>query len=260
MIHRNYKEGEQLDVSGLNVITVLLDRSESKVTEIGYNEWRPKLDGPPHKHLDKDQIFYIHSGVGVVRLGDQQHDVTPGDVVYVPAGLVHQTITMGGRPLCYVLFNVFNDATKEGHATFAEHIEKVKLIRKQQADTGKADVDGSGSGGNVNSPKVIRDFSSGEMQNNSSPDSHMLLDRNETNRLTFSVMQWPPDSVDSIAADKEHEKSFFVVKGEGIISVNGKVAVIKPGDLFYIPPDSSFSMQSKDMGVTMLNLNSAISQ
>ena len=56
MIHRYYKEGQKLDVAGLNEITVLLDRSETELTEIGWNCWRPNLDGPPHKHNDKDHF------------------------------------------------------------------------------------------------------------------------------------------------------------------------------------------------------------
>ena len=64
MLHRYYKDGQKLDVAGLNQITVLIDRSETELTEVGLNEWRPKLDGPPHKHDEKDQIFYISSGEG----------------------------------------------------------------------------------------------------------------------------------------------------------------------------------------------------
>ena len=53
MIVRNYKEGTLLDVANLNKITVIFDRSESEFTEVGHNEWRPHLDGPPHFHDEK---------------------------------------------------------------------------------------------------------------------------------------------------------------------------------------------------------------
>jgi len=64
MLHKHFTEGQELDVAGLNKIIVLIDRSETELTEIGLNEWRPKLDGPPHKHGDKVQVFYFTSGVG----------------------------------------------------------------------------------------------------------------------------------------------------------------------------------------------------
>jgi hypothetical protein len=35
MIKRNYQQGEKLDVAGLNEITVLVDRSETELTETG---------------------------------------------------------------------------------------------------------------------------------------------------------------------------------------------------------------------------------
>jgi len=54
-------------------------------------------------------------------------------MVYVPPKVVHQTIVTGSEPLSYLLFNAFLDASKEGHASFADHIQKVKSIRKEQA-------------------------------------------------------------------------------------------------------------------------------
>ena len=103
MIHRYYQDGDKLDVAGLNQITVLLDRSETELTEIGWNCWRAGLDGPPHRHDDKDQVFYITDGEGTVVLGEDRYEVSPGNAVYVPAGLIHQTITrQGGMLSCNV--------------------------------------------------------------------------------------------------------------------------------------------------------------
>ena len=61
MINRYRKDGQKLDVAGLNEITVLIDRTESELTEVALNEWRSGLEGPPHSHAEKDQIFYIVS-------------------------------------------------------------------------------------------------------------------------------------------------------------------------------------------------------
>jgi len=47
MICRNYHTGQKLDVAGLNEITVLIDRSETQLTEVGWNSWRKGLEGPP---------------------------------------------------------------------------------------------------------------------------------------------------------------------------------------------------------------------
>ena len=140
MICRYVKQGNQLDVAGLNQITVMLDRSETQLSEAALNCWRPGLDGPPHKHERKEQIFYILAGEGAVRIGEDLFPAQADDLFYVPANVVHQTINRGQASLDYFLFNAFLDPDKEGHASFAEHVDKMKSQRLLQAQTQRADA------------------------------------------------------------------------------------------------------------------------
>jgi mannose-6-phosphate isomerase-like protein (cupin superfamily) len=258
MIHRYFRDGQKIDVAGLNQITVLLDRSETELTEIGLNEWNPKLDSPPHKHTDKDQVFYIVSGEGVVKLGDEQHPVKPGYLVYVPAGLIHQSVTIGEEPLCYVLYNVFNDSAKEGHATFADHIEKVKLIRKQQAETGNAEIDKSASIGTIRTPKVITNVYSGKELYFNSYKSIFHLTRNETNRFEFATVHWEAGKNETLPAEMQKEQALFVLKGEGLISMDEETEKLKAGDLVYVPRNSSCTIQSSEAGLIYLCISSIV--
>ncbi|MDW8309610.1 MAG: cupin domain-containing protein, partial [Verrucomicrobiales bacterium] len=121
MICRSAQQAQRLDVAGLNEILVLVDRSETRLTEVGLNTWRKGLEGPPHSHEAKEQIFYVTAGSGVVVVGNARYAVRPGSLVYVPPRVIHQTIVTGEDPLTYLLFNAFLDASKEGHASFAEH-------------------------------------------------------------------------------------------------------------------------------------------
>jgi len=41
MIHRHYDQGPQLNVENLNFITVIIDRSETSLTEVALNTWTP---------------------------------------------------------------------------------------------------------------------------------------------------------------------------------------------------------------------------
>jgi len=134
MLCRRYDQGPRLDVAGLNQIVVILDRSETARTEVALNTWRAGLLGPPHKHDQKEQTFFITAGRGWVVVGDEKREVRHGDVVFVPAGVEHQTIAAPEADLQYLLYNAFLSQEKEGHKTFAEHIEKVKAIRRAQAD------------------------------------------------------------------------------------------------------------------------------
>lgn len=134
MICRRYDQGQRLDVAGLNEIIVVIDRSETARTEVGLNRWRSGLVGPKHAHAEKEQTFFITSGAGWVVAGGEKRRVRKGDVVFVPAGVEHQTIAAADEPLEYLLYNAFLTETREGHKTFAEHIQKVKSLRRAQAD------------------------------------------------------------------------------------------------------------------------------
>ena len=102
MIHRRYNEGEKLDVAGLNEIVVLLDRSETARTEIGRNTWRAGLIGPPHKHEEKEQVFFVTAGSGWIRVGNERREVGKGDLIYVPAGVEHQSVASPHEALEYL--------------------------------------------------------------------------------------------------------------------------------------------------------------
>ena len=74
------------------------------------------------------------AGSGWVVVGDEKRAVKVGDLVFVPAGVAHQTIASDDEDLEYLLYNAFLSDDKEGHASFAEHIERVKATRRAQAD------------------------------------------------------------------------------------------------------------------------------
>jgi len=258
MINKYYKEGEKLDVAGLNTITVLIDRSETELSEIGWNCWNPGLDGPPHKHNDKDQVFYITDGMGSVRVGDHIHPVQVGNLVYVPAGTVHQTITKEGGPLCYMLFNIFNDSSKEGHATFADHIEKVKMVRKQQAETGKAEMDELLPPDKIRPAKFLNHPDEGKVYDFGSNTTTLLLERNETNHVELALIRWPEGSKGAMAAHKDKEQTFFILEGKGSVSINGNTEDISPGQVVFVPRNAPHTSEAVEGELVYLCLNALI--
>jgi len=258
MINRYYKEGEKLDVAGLNEITVLIDRSETELTEIGLNCWRPELDGPPHKHNDKDQVFYICSGEGTVKLGSASFRVKEGNLCYVPAGTPHQTITTGKEPLCYMLFNIFNDPSKEGHASFADHIEKVKEIRKKQAETGNISMDEELPPSTVKPAKFFNNPEEGRVYDFGSNSTILLLDRNETNLVELALIRWPRGSKGAMASHKDKEQTFFVLKGRGRVTIGNETEDIKPGNVVFVPRNTPHTSEAFGEELVYLCLNSLV--
>jgi mannose-6-phosphate isomerase-like protein (cupin superfamily) len=256
MIRRFYKDGEKLDVAGLNKIIVLLDRSETELTEIGLNEWRPNLDGPPHKHDSKDQIFYVTSGEGIIKLGNQKFNAQSGSLAYVPMGLVHQTVTTSDEPFCYMLFNIFDDPSKEGHASFADHIEKVKQIRKQQAERGQEDIDTVSVSFEIKPAKFLINVN--EEENVSKYTSKQLLTRKETNKCEMELISITDQNKFTAASDNEKEQSIFVIEGSGVISIDNESENIKAGDLVFVPRKSSYAINAIKGNIKYLCLSALL--
>jgi mannose-6-phosphate isomerase-like protein (cupin superfamily) len=262
MLHKHFKNGQKLDVAGLNKIIVLIDRSETELTEIGLNEWRPKLDGPPHKHNDKDQVFYFISGIGKIKLGDKIFDVKEGNCAYVPHGLVHQTITADGAPLTYLLLNIFNSTDgKEGHRTFAEHIEKVKQIRKEQSERGVPNVDDNElQTDQKKSPKFLESIYNGKKYDFGSNTTILIFDRQETNGFELVLVNWPAHNRGAMVAHSEKEQSFFVIKGTGQVTIAGETEIVRPGDVIFVPRNTPHTTESLEEDLTYLCLNSYVGQ
>ncbi|MCB1121809.1 MAG: cupin domain-containing protein [Verrucomicrobiae bacterium] len=256
MIVRNYKDGTPLDVANLNKITVIFDRGESEHTEIGHNEWRPHLDGPPHFHDEKEQVFYVTSGVGVVKLGNEQREVKPGCLVYIPAGLQHQTITTSEEPLCYLLCNIYESNEDK---TFAQHIESVRSVRKAQAEN-----QDSGGGSAIaqikNPPKFFEDINQGKVYEFGSNQTILLIDRSESERIELVVVVWPARNKGAMVAHSEKEQTFFVLEGHGEVTIDGETRPIAPGDVVFVPRNTPHTTESFDEDLRYLCLNTLIGE
>lgn len=57
---------------------------------------------PPHKHLNEDELIFIHSGQGLLILDDQEFPVKEGSAALVPKGIWHQLTNTGSGTLTMV--------------------------------------------------------------------------------------------------------------------------------------------------------------
>jgi len=263
MIVKRYNEGEVLDVAGLNEITVLIDRSCTARAELELNTWAPGHDGPPHQHEAKEQVFFVVAGNGTIRVGDETFSVQPRDFIYVPAGVVHQTIATGPGPLQYLLFNAFLNEDKEGHATFAEHIAAVKDLRRAQADR----QDAAAGGGTAVLPatarrgKHIRDIFGVKMYEFGSNTTHLLLDRAEAERCEVTVVSWPAGNKGAMVSHSEKEQTFFVLEGSGEVTVDGETRPVTVGDVVFVPWKAPHTTEAgADGPLIYLCLNSIVTE
>lgn len=43
----------------------------------------------PHYHKERDEVYYIVKGRGIMRVNEEKRDVKEGDVILIPKGSVH---------------------------------------------------------------------------------------------------------------------------------------------------------------------------
>jgi len=66
---------------------------------LGINCLEPGQVQEPHEHADQDKFYYVVEGSGRFWLGDQRVAAAAGEVVWVPAGLVHGVENEGASRL-----------------------------------------------------------------------------------------------------------------------------------------------------------------
>jgi len=256
MICRNYQEGQKLDVAGLNEITVIIDRSETERTEVALNSWWAGLDGPPHKHEQKEQIFFVLQGRGTVKIGGEVFEAKPGDLFYVPANVIHQTINQGKEPLQYLLFNAFLKPDKEGHATFAEHVRLVKETRRLQAQTQQANA-GSNEP-QVSSQAKGKRISGNDFTQPTEISQATLLPRGETKGCEAILINSAPDTQTALEISDEVERTLFVIAGGGIINVGNEATSVGRGNVVYVPRKHACVARASSERLKCLSLNTVV--
>jgi mannose-6-phosphate isomerase-like protein (cupin superfamily) len=87
-----------------------------------FEEVPPLVDTPLHAHEHEDELFYVLEGEHVFRVGDEEHRVGPGGMVFAPRGVPHaqRRVRPGeGRELVLMIpggFERFFRALADAHA------------------------------------------------------------------------------------------------------------------------------------------------
>src|ERR1044072_1174671 len=86
-------------------IRPLVDRTTSAITRCSLAEETllPGQSVTPHHHREIEEIYYILSGRGVMRVGDEKREVAAGDAIYVPREFRHTLENTGAEPIKLLL-------------------------------------------------------------------------------------------------------------------------------------------------------------
>ena len=74
----------------------------SRNLSITWVEGEPGSEQPMGSHPGNEQVYVIVRGRGIMRVGDEQQEVGPGTMVFIPPGAGHAIRNTGEQPLVYV--------------------------------------------------------------------------------------------------------------------------------------------------------------
>ena len=86
-------------------ITPLIDRSTSAATSCSLAEEMlpPGMAVQPHYHKTHEEIYYLITGSGRMRVADEWKEVSAGDAVYIPTNAVHSLQNTGKEDIRLVV-------------------------------------------------------------------------------------------------------------------------------------------------------------
>jgi len=90
------------------------------------NATLPGHSVPTHSH-PHEQIGMVHSGRAILRIGDQEREVGPGDFYCIPADVPHSDTTLGDEP--FVMLDIFHPI-REDFAARCQQVAEETLGRK----------------------------------------------------------------------------------------------------------------------------------
>ena len=78
---------------------VIYPEMGAKQITLNYAIHQPGMEFQQHIHEFSEDVIVCLKGHGVIRSGDTRTPYGPGDVIHVPAGIVHGTINTGDEEL-----------------------------------------------------------------------------------------------------------------------------------------------------------------
>jgi quercetin dioxygenase-like cupin family protein len=95
----NIEDGVPFNMGKAVSKKILYPEMGAKQLTLNYGVHQPGMEFKQHIHAVSEDVIVCLKGSGVIRSGDTRIAFSAGDVVYVPAGVVHGTINTGDSEL-----------------------------------------------------------------------------------------------------------------------------------------------------------------
>jgi len=74
------------------------------ITYVSLAKLQPTLSYEPHDHQDHEEVYYIISGSGQIKVGSESARFRDGDVIYIPEKMVHSITNDGSDMVEFLAF------------------------------------------------------------------------------------------------------------------------------------------------------------
>ena len=110
-----------------HVNDLVVDRADAETSEVFVVVLEPGEAPPLHQHDDTEQIFYVLSGRGILRIGAnrKKYAVRAGDVVRIPPRTLHSIRCQGARALRYLAVDCFLNGRPRHEPTWDSHARAI---------------------------------------------------------------------------------------------------------------------------------------
>ena len=78
------------------------ENSPSQNLKMGHTTIYPSGKTTGHKHDDMEEVYFVVSGEGLMKTGEDEFPIKAGDALYVPPGEHHTTYQKGNIPLTVI--------------------------------------------------------------------------------------------------------------------------------------------------------------
>lgn len=83
------------------------------ITYVSLAKLQPTLSYEKHDHRDHEEIYYIISGNGHIKIGDEVARFRDGDIIYIPEKTSHSITNDGAEMVEFLAFGGYTGVTKE---------------------------------------------------------------------------------------------------------------------------------------------------
>lgn len=220
---------EKKEYPGFTIKELLgVNNGNSKQVSIAVEKFASNSTSPDHYHIEGEECQLVLEGNGTIVIGGKVREIKAGDLVKIPTGKGHRTFTKMNETLKLLCFVTpawtFEDTVFEKISVSDENC-KIYSRRKEECEEFKTDTKESiwELIGNANGSSDKMSVAEVRIKENGSSERHL---------------------------HKKAEESYYILKGQGTINIDGEERELNPGDLVKIEAGKThqiFNHQKKNL-------------